>query len=692
MKMETLESELTCPICLELFEDPLLLPCAHSLCFNCAHRILVSHCSTSKPLESISAFQCPTCRYVITLNHRGLEGLKRNVTLQNIIDRFQKASLSGPNSPTESRRLQQQRPATSSHSHSCQFCEQDPPREAVKTCVTCEVSYCDRCLRATHPNKKPFTSHRLVEPVPDTHIRGLTCLEHENEKVNMYCLVDDQLICALCKLVGRHREHQVSSLTERFDKLKQTLENNLTNLVKRNSELENQMAKLIQICQQVEVNTAMHEAKLVEECDELVEIIRQRKQVIAVKIKESKVMKLRKLAQQIANCRQCLERSSALITQAEQSLKENDHARFLQTARNVAERVAMATASSQVLIPDVNLNEAFDNFALDFSREKKILEGLDYLTAPNPPSIRDELCTASHDTITVHWTSEDEFSVTSYELQYTIYTGQTNFISLYNSADSWMIVPNIKQNHYTVHGLQSGTRYIFFVKAINQAGSRNSEPARLKTNSQPFKLDPKTAHKKLRLSNDCLTMEKDESSLKKSHTPERFSGTGSYGAAGNVFIDSGCHYWEVLLGASTWYAIGVAYKSAPKNEWSGKNSSSWVFSRCNNNFMVRHDGKEMLVEASLQLRRLGVLLDYDNNSLSFHDAMNSQHIHTFEISFLLPVVPTFMIWNKSVMILSGLPVPDFVDGVATDLQEQQQQQMGLCRQESPYLTGMKTCH
>uniref|UniRef100_A0A667XBJ3 Midline 2 n=1 Tax=Myripristis murdjan TaxID=586833 RepID=A0A667XBJ3_9TELE len=679
--METLESELTCPICLELFEDPLLLPCAHSLCFNCAHRILVSHCSTSKPLESISAFQCPTCRYVITLNHRGLEGLKRNVTLQNIIDRT-----IGGGSGSGTTVVAAMDPRIS-----CQFCEQDPPREAVKTCVTCEVSYCDRCLRATHPNKKPFTSHRLVEPVPDTHLRGLTCLEHENEKVNMYCMVDDQLICALCKLVGRHREHQVSSLTERFDKLKQTLENNLTNLVKRNSELENQMAKLIQICQQVEVNTAMHEAKLVEECDELVEIIRQRKQVIAVKIKESKVMKLRKLAQQIANCRQCLERSSALITQAEHSLKENDHARFLQTARNVAERVAMATASSQVLIPDVNLNEAFDNFALDFSREKKILEGLDYLTAPNPPSIRDELCTASHDTITVHWTSEDEFSVTSYELQYTIYTGQTNFISLYNSADSWMIVPNIKQNHYTVHGLQSGTRYIFFVKAINQAGSRNSEPARLKTNSQPFKLDPKTAHKKLRLSNDCLTMEKDESSLKKSHTPERFSGTGSYGAAGNVFIDSGCHYWEVLLGASTWYAIGVAYKSAPKNEWSGKNSSSWVFSRCNNNFVVRHNSKEMLVEASLQLRRLGVLLDYDNNSLSFYDAMNSQHLHTFDISFLLPVAPTFMIWNKSVMILSGLPVPDFVEGGGPDQQEQQQQ-VGLCRQESPYGSGMKTCH
>lgn len=133
------------------------------------------------------------------------------------------------------------------------------------------------------------------------------------------------------------------------------------------------------------------------------------------------------------------------------------------------------------------------------------------------------------------------------------------------------------------------------------------------------------------------------------------------------------------------YTMGVAYKSAPKNEWNGKNSSSWVFSRCNNNFLVRHNGKEMLVEASLQLRRLGVLLDYDNNTLSFYDAMNSQHLHTFDISFLLPVAPTFMISNKSLMILSGLPVPDFVDCP--------EQPDGSSRQqESPYGLTMKSCN
>uniref|UniRef100_A0A8C9WQJ0 E3 ubiquitin-protein ligase Midline-1 n=1 Tax=Scleropages formosus TaxID=113540 RepID=A0A8C9WQJ0_SCLFO len=662
--METLESELTCPICLELFEDPLLLPCAHSLCFGCAHRILVSHCTPNEPVESITAFQCPTCRYVITLNQRGLEGLKRNVTLQNIIDRFQKASVSGPNSPSETRR--ERAPddgamTSPGEAVQCQFCEQDPPQDAVKTCVTCEVSYCEECLKATHPNKKPFTGHRLIEPLPDSHLRGLMCLEHEDEKVNMYCVTDEQLICALCKLVGRHRDHQVAALGDRYEKLKQALDSNLSNLIKRNNELETLMGKLIQTCQHVEVNASRQENKLMEECDLLIDIIQQRRQIIATKIKEGKVVRLRKLAQQIANCKQCIERSSSLITQADQTLKETDHARFLQTAKSISERVSMATASSQVLIPEINLTDTFDTFALDFTREKKMLESLDYLTAPNPPGIREELCTASYDTITVHWTSDDEFSVVSYELQYAIFTGQANVVSLCNSADSWMIVPNIKQNHYTVHGLQSGTKYIFIVKAINQAGSRSSEPGTLKTNSQPFKLDPKSAHRKLKISHDNLTVERDETSSKKSHTQDRFVSQGSYGVLGNVYIDSGRHYWEALIGGSTWYAVGIAYKSAPKHEWVGKNACSWVLCRCNSSWVVRHNGKELPIEPSPHLRRIGVLLDYDAGSLAFYDAVSSQHLYTFDVAFAQPVCPVFNIWNKCLTVLTGLPIPDHLE-------------------------------
>uniref|UniRef100_A0A673H769 E3 ubiquitin-protein ligase Midline-1 n=1 Tax=Sinocyclocheilus rhinocerous TaxID=307959 RepID=A0A673H769_9TELE len=426
------------------------------------------------------------------------------------------------------------------------------------------------------------------------------------------------------------------------------LDFNLSNLIKRNSELENLMAKLIQTCQHVEHNAAHQESKLAEECDTLINIVQQRRQIIGTKIKEGKVIEYR----------------ISLFFSISHSLLKNI------LFHCIMPLVSMATASSQVLIPEINLNDAFDAFTLDFSREKKMLEGLDYLMAPNAPTIREELCTASHDTITVHWTSEDEFSVVSYELQYTISTGQTNVTvlgvvrdvsGLCNSMDSWMIVPNIKQNHYTVHGLQSGTKYIFIVKAMNQAGSRSSPPAKLKTNSQPFKLDPKSAHRKLKVSHDHLTVERDEASSMKSHAQDRFGSTGNYGVTGNVFIDSGRHYWEVLIGGSTWFAIGIAYKSAPKHGWVGKDSASWVLSRCNTSWVVRHNSKEFPIEPSPHMRRLGVLLDYDSGSLAFYDAAGTQHLYTFDIAFSQPICPVFSVWNKCLTVLTGLPIPDHLE-------------------------------
>lgn len=85
--------------------------------------------------------------------------------------------------------------------------------------------------------------------------------------------------------------------------------------------------------------------------------------------------------------------------------------------------------------------------------------------APNPPSIRDELCTASHDTITVHWTSEDEFSVTSYELQYTIYTGQTNFISEWPAHTLWDIILVFLRS-YQLHTLLQDKRQLSLIHPL----------------------------------------------------------------------------------------------------------------------------------------------------------------------------------------------------------------------------------
>uniref|UniRef100_A0ACB8FXG0 Uncharacterized protein n=1 Tax=Sphaerodactylus townsendi TaxID=933632 RepID=A0ACB8FXG0_9SAUR len=126
----------------------------------------------------------------------------------------------------------------------------------------------------------------------------------------------------------------------------------------------------------------------------------------------------------------------------------------------------------------------------------------------------------------------------------------------------------------------------------------------------PSNWTPKWPTKKLKISNDGLQMEKDESSL--SHCARGSVGQGA--TCSNVFIDSGCHYWEELLSVRNGFSekpifirslraeglhlkraaamctflgtIGIACQISPKErKWIGKELLLWVFSR-NNNFVV----------------------------------------------------------------------------------------------------------
>ncbi|CAF0981112.1 unnamed protein product [Adineta ricciae] len=50
--MPSFEETLTCPVCLDLFDDPRLLPCSHTFCCKCLRSTINSH----------SFVTCPLCR------------------------------------------------------------------------------------------------------------------------------------------------------------------------------------------------------------------------------------------------------------------------------------------------------------------------------------------------------------------------------------------------------------------------------------------------------------------------------------------------------------------------------------------------------------------------------------------------------------------------------------------------------
>jgi len=171
--------------------------------------------------------------------------------------------------------------------------------------------------------------------------------------------------------------------------------------------------------------------------------------------------------------------TSAMKSARDVCAYEDDHPRLDMNTKNAADRLSEAIQAAKQACSckyDVIRHRPI-NFNLDFSKQRLALENLDILEPPSLPRICDELCTQSHDKVTLQWRSSNPEDVDCYELQYAIDNQSPSRIK----PDNWMIVPNIRDRHYTLHGMQTGTRYVFAVRAINQAGSNLSDVITIKT-------------------------------------------------------------------------------------------------------------------------------------------------------------------------------------------------------------------
>lgn len=163
--MASLEAELTCSVCRDVFSQAHPLPCGHSFCPACIRE------SWSDLAEGKSRFICPQC---------------------------------------------QEEPGEVL----CDCCPAEAgegrPSPAVKTCLRCEVSLCADHLQP-HLERPAFSSHLLVDPLGDLAHRR--CPEHA-EMLRYYCADDRLYVCADCLMEGGHAQHKVKALRQVEEELK----------------------------------------------------------------------------------------------------------------------------------------------------------------------------------------------------------------------------------------------------------------------------------------------------------------------------------------------------------------------------------------------------------------------------------------------------------------------------------------
>eukprot|EP00698_Gefionella_okellyi_P012746 TRINITY_DN3451_c0_g4_i1.p1 TRINITY_DN3451_c0_g4~~TRINITY_DN3451_c0_g4_i1.p1 ORF type:complete len:985 (-),score=214.67 TRINITY_DN3451_c0_g4_i1:243-3197(-) len=270
--------DVKCGLCHGMYKDPRLLKCLHSFCRSCIQRRV-----------DASAFECPSCATVVHVNKDDVDLLPVNAPLATQVER--------------TRALTKQ----------CENCNEEGAMCSVH-CYQCDADLCDLCNTRLHTER--VTRQHTRVPVSAQRAMMPTCSTHADEKLSLFCTVDNQAVCALCVAVGAHRTHRCSTIEDVHTSARQDVESLATQLRNSTARVEQNQRAVNQLCAHLEDENRLVAEDIHRHFAALHEALNNRERTLlstAAAMKDMKASGLRLRSEQIERTAQQMRETQRIV-------------------------------------------------------------------------------------------------------------------------------------------------------------------------------------------------------------------------------------------------------------------------------------------------------------------------------------------------------------------------------------------
>ncbi|XP_074490451.1 E3 ubiquitin-protein ligase TRIM21-like [Sebastes fasciatus] len=191
------EDQFLCSICLDVFTDPVAIPCGHNFCKTC----ITQHWDINV------LCQCPNCKEVFNT----FPELRVNTFISEMAAQFRQSAQQKASSSSSEQQ------AAKPGEVPCDVCT-GTKLKALKSCLVCLVSYCETHLEP-HLTRSGLKRHQLIDPVEN--LEGRMCTKHD-KLLELFCKTDQMCVCMLCTVLD-HKTHDVVPLKEGYERKKAEL-------------------------------------------------------------------------------------------------------------------------------------------------------------------------------------------------------------------------------------------------------------------------------------------------------------------------------------------------------------------------------------------------------------------------------------------------------------------------------------